>query len=427
MNVYTDEQKRKILLLSDLVDSSNTLNKEIDDGDVQKIISGNLQRIKSDSIRDKVELLLQSSFRLGVELGNLEQRGIEVIFKEQYKKCSFYRKLAYTPQVMFKIGNTDILNDRRSVVVTSLLGLEYHMERKDKGGMARYIFIADRGFENALTNTSVRQGISNGIITLVSDSYHSMANIRSKEVFVSGSRNMQDLNRREICLSAVYNAIVRHCLRGERIVIGDSERGVDSAVIDRLKKYKYTNVSIYTIKSAPRISQLPSEWKVTTVVSDSKESQNEQERQMKKDAEMSKVADCGIAVFNPAIVNRYQNLQISSGTLRNVVHMLSREKKRVPVEFFYWINGKMKHKILKNLDDLAQIIEKYKEEKIIVDNCDLEIQLSKALAAGCKDVAELKYEKICQKYKKLVQSITDLQKEEPSQGSPHQLSLFDKD
>ena len=118
MNVYTDEQKRKILLLSDLVDSSNMLNKEIDDEDVQKIISGNLQRIKSDSIRDKVGLLLQSSFRLGVELGNLEQRGIEVIFKEQYKKCPFYRKLAYTPQVMFKIGNTDILNDRRSVVVT---------------------------------------------------------------------------------------------------------------------------------------------------------------------------------------------------------------------------------------------------------------------------------------------------------------------
>ena len=144
MSDYTGVEKRKILLLSDLLDSSNMLLTELSSKDRANIISGNLGRISSDAVRSKVETLSQQGVRLSIAISELGQRGVDVIFRNEFKKYKFYRKFAPLPEVLFKVGDTNILTDEHAVVVTSLLALTYYIKRKDDDDSSRYIFISDR-------------------------------------------------------------------------------------------------------------------------------------------------------------------------------------------------------------------------------------------------------------------------------------------
>ena len=76
MSDYTGVEKRKILLLSDLLDSSNMLLTELSSKDRANIISGNLGCISSDAVRSKVETLSQQGVRLSIAISELGQRGV---------------------------------------------------------------------------------------------------------------------------------------------------------------------------------------------------------------------------------------------------------------------------------------------------------------------------------------------------------------
>ena len=423
MSDYTGVEKRKILLLSDLLDSSNMLLTELSSKDRANIISGNLGRISSDAVRSKVETLSQQGVRLSIAISELGQRGVDVIFRNEFKKYKFYRKFAPLPEVLFKVGDTNILTDEHAVVVTSLLALTYYIKRKDDDDSSRYIFISDRKLDEAIINIDVAKWISNGKVVLVTNNYHSKASIKSKKTFVSGSRNELDLNNQAIVLDAFYAELFYLCLRGDQIIVGDSEMGIDSRTIEFLRKYRYTNVVVYTVKQKPRVS-IMGDWGLVRVAVGDSSSENAQRQQMKKDYDMAECADYGVAVFNPVMVNRYNNIQVSAGTLRNIIHMLNRDK-TVPVKLFYWISGQMKHKILRNLDDLWGVLERYKNE--IVDDASTESKIlhDKVVTAGCITTSEFKYKKIEQKVYSLIRegSAADNQKFNKGPVSTGQLCL----
>lgn len=78
-----------------------------------------------------------------------------------------------------------------------------------------------------------------------------------------------------------------------------------------------------------------------------------QERHMQKDRQMGEVADWGLAIFDPISLNRYGNLQVSAGTLRNTIQLLLRHK---PVKFFYIFEQQLRVANLKRLSDLEEVL-----------------------------------------------------------------------
>lgn len=168
------------------------------------------------------------------------------------------------------------------------------------------------------------------------------------KIFISGSRSQVTLPDD---VKESINNIMRN---GFGILLGDCNQGVDSLVADMLAEAEYPNVSIYTVLNKTRINT--GNWCVEYVKP--KWGQNYKMRQTEKDKAMSEAADYGLCIFNPTYVYR-DNLCVSSGTLRNAVHMLL---VGTPVKLFYLYEEEMKYANLKNIDDLEKVLLSYKHE-----------------------------------------------------------------
>lgn len=144
---------------------------------------------------------------------------------------------------------------------------------------------------------------------------------------------------------------------------------------------------------------------------------------MAKDRAMAEKADFGLAVFDPVFINRYGNIEVSSGSLRNTIQLLLKGKN---VRFYYLYQGSYVSAGLKSLEDLEAVLESYKKEQVSVQETEM-FQKAGLLQNG-KDVQNLKYSRLCKKYRKLLESEQILVKEEtaglPDFPSTEQIKLI---
>ncbi|CAM4154190.1 hypothetical protein H9L01_05540 [Erysipelothrix inopinata] len=211
------------------------------------------------------------------------------------------------------------------------------------------------------------------------------------KVFISGSRNQLKLT--ESILKTLDTLVSKNF----DILIGDSEKGVDSEVLNYLMQHNpKSKVTVFTIKDKPRVPIYPN-WEIrTTQVSSDLSSQD---KQMVKDRVMANETTWGISILNPIFLNRYGALQVSSGTLRNTIQMLLNDK---PVKLFYVYGGKMMNSDLKTLNDLVMVIESYQSEILTKEE---KANIIKAKNnSNLIDLNQIKYEILNKKFNELMRT-----------------------
>lgn len=146
-------------------------------------------------------------------------------------------------------------------------------------------------------------------------------------IFISGSREIPFVP------DEVRERIDRIIGSDFDIVIGDSERGVDSAVLRYLASRAYQNVSVYTVHEKPRTKHVLDTWSVcritpSSVVKTDKAGnvRNGREIETAKDRAMGAIADYGLVIWQSTYVNRFGNESASKGSLRNMYQLLSKGK-----------------------------------------------------------------------------------------------------
>lgn len=114
------------------------------------------------------------------------------------------------------------------------------------------------------------------------------------------------------------------------VVVGDSERGVDSAILRYLESRAYENVTIYTIHDSPRVKHVLNSWRVHLVKPDMETKtdetgnvRNRRELETAKDQAMGNKADFGLVVWQSTYTNRFGKTAVSKGSLRNMHQLLS--------------------------------------------------------------------------------------------------------
>lgn len=401
MNKYNETEKQQIMLNSDLLEGSlsadeRRLLREIDFKHIineEQLLACNIH----NNLKNKITNLLDQGVKLGIELEKLAQRGIKIKFKANPAiPENVISKFIEIPNIFFIIGNESLLNNKEIKIVTS------YSEFKNVN--KKVIFITDRKFDTLLGYSDVTNRLIDGSLLLISDVYRSKSNlkqnerlekkdkkIKSKKVFISGSRS-----QKEIPLS-VQKSLDLIRKQNIKVLIGDSEKGVDNEIIDYLRlPPKYTSVKVYTINKKPRV-KVEDEWETKIIQSDS--ALKPQEKQMVKDRAMADEADWGLAIFRPITKNRYGAIQVSSGTLRNTIQMLLNNK---AVKFFYVINNKILVDNLKTIKDLNMILDKYKSEVLSGDEKE-EILSAKGVKLNVEP-ALIKYDKIIKKFEELLKS-----------------------
>jgi len=159
-------------------------------------------------------------------------------------------------------------------------------------------------------------------------------------VFISGSRTIPHLppEAQERIDNMVDN--------GLRIVVGDSERGVDSKVASYLFARRYSNVAIYSIHSTSRIRRLLPEWSLQLITPDVPARQdkngnitNRRKLETYKDRAMCDVCNFGLVIWQDTYTNpRFGQTSVSAGSLRNTVQLLLAGK---PVTMYHRSEGDM--------------------------------------------------------------------------------------
>lgn len=146
-------------------------------------------------------------------------------------------------------------------------------------------------------------------------------------IFISGSREIPFLP------NEVKSRIDRMIDSEMDIVVGDSERGVDSTVLRYLESRSYENVSVYTIHDAPRAKNRLDSWNIckvdpSAIAKMDKEGKirNRRELETAKDEEMGRIADYGLVIWQSTYKNRFGRTSVSKGSLRNMYQMLSSQK-----------------------------------------------------------------------------------------------------
>lgn len=433
-DLYSESQKNLIMLHGDLLGSPLTPAEQIELQEAMASAEGDLtaaERLLSSETRTKVKSLCSKGLKLSLEIEKLNQRGIAILFPEKGDAKRLDNYFAYTPSLLFVLGNKGLLDDEASAVSLSLTAFK-------AAGYAG-VYIIDRSFDSLLRNDQVVAALRNNQALLVSDRAKSRAGAKlanetanafqkqdaatlpKKHVFVSGSRSQSSIPK------AVQDSLEAIIEKGIGILIGDSDKGVDNEIIDFLRIPLYRYVTVYTIAEHPRIEPEP-EWATRTIEADM--DLKPQQRQMVKDRAMADDADWGLALFNPIEKNRYGALQVSSGTLRNTIQMLLQGKM---VKFFYVFEGEARSKNLKELEDLESMIESYRSERLSSAD-EGTILSSKGVSpddgAAKVDAAKVKSSKIMAKYKALLKDeMKALKKDEeesayagPVQGT---LPLFD--
>lgn len=384
-------EKQQIMLYSDLLD--NPLS--IEELSLLQEISGNQLLDESHldqlsipkNIKNKVSYLLSQGVKLGFEIDKLEQRGVKILFLNQsVVSKSILEKFHYKPQLLFSIGNDRILADERVKIVRTTKEATLSEEP--------VILIGDTSFEILLRNTEIVKKLTTDQIILLSDRYRKIANLKketksSKKVFISGSRTQ------EMIPENVQHSLDLIKQQQIKILIGDSEKGVDNEIINYLRLApKYLEVEIYSIKTKARV-KVEEEWELKVIETEKK--LKPQEKQMEKDRVMANQADWGLAVFNPVTKNRYGAIQVSAGTLRNTIQLLLNKRS---VKFFYVYETKVEVVNLKHISELKKVIDSYQEEQLSLEEIEM-IGTSKGVKLT-DNLAMIKYQKIMQKFLELL-------------------------
>lgn len=213
------------------------------------------------------------------------------------------------------------------------------------------------------------------------------------KVFISGSRSFEEIPEN------VQESLERITSHNMQILLGDSNKGIDSQIADYLRlSPQYNNVVVYGIGHKPRMT-VSEDWKFKQISPD--ETLKPQEQQMIKDRAMGDVADYGLSIFSPISVNRYGAIQVSSGTLRNTIQMLIRGKS---VKFFYVFESVLEFENLTSVSSLVDIIEKYRVEKMGDEERKM-ILTAKGIAVDA-DLSFEKYKRINDKVDKFIKSET---------------------
>lgn len=214
-------------------------------------------------------------------------------------------------------------------------------------------------------------------------------------VFISGSRSLARLPE-EFCRS-----LNRICEQGFNVLAGDSERGVDALALDYLRTWDggvpYSHVTVFTVRSRPRV-KVEDAWGLEVVPGEP--GATGRALQTAKDRAMGERADWGLAYFNPIEINRFGNLQVSSGTLRNAVQLLLAGR---PVKLFYTYEESACVADLSTIEDLEAVVERYQTEQLGDEEraAVLAGATARDRAAG-KDAAQVKFEKIAAKLQALI-------------------------
>lgn len=396
---YSKRQKDLIMLQSDLLGDRLTPTEMIEFQEAFANTNGDINAVEAllaPTIRAKTELLLSKGLKLSLELEKLGQRGITAVFAEEGKTKDLEGFFAYTPFLLFALGNKHFLDEKNAAVSLTL------PEFKNTG--CNGIFIADRAFDSLLRDELIVASLSQNRALLISDLIKDRASIRQskpnvkesakrrrpKRVFISGSRSQSLIPK------TVQDSLEAITDQGINILIGDSNKGVDKEIVDFLREPLYEHVTVYTISSHPRINPEP-EWHTRTIKAS--KDLKPQQQQMAKDRAMAEDADWGLALFNPIEKNRYGALQVSSGTLRNTIQMLLSGKM---VKFFYVFEGEMHSKKLRTLEDLELVINAYRKEGL--NNAEEKEILSAKGTSPTADALSVKSEKITAKYNSLLKS-----------------------
>ena len=321
---YTEEQKTLIMLYGDLLGSPLSPAEKADfkralaasEGDIEAAAS-----ILSPDESVKVRGLLTKGLKLSLELEKLGQRGIFVLFPEEGEGGLLKDFFASEPPILFAVGDRSLLDDEGAAVYWSLADF--------KAAGCGGIFLADRALDALLREGEVVDAVRLGRALLVSDLAKAPATIKhspsaaagrdgagladcggaglagrpEKRVFISGSRSQRSIPK---AAQDSLDAIIK---QGIGILIGDSDKGVDSEIVDFLRVPLYERVTLYTIFSSPRVKPEPG-WSVRSIKADA--SLKSQQRQMAKDRAMANDADWGMALFNPIEKNRYGALQVNT-------------------------------------------------------------------------------------------------------------------
>lgn len=403
---YNDIEKQQIMLMSDLLSDSMTLNEK---KELQRITKNfnhiiqceDIEHTALDSeLKSKILNVLAQGLKLGVQLEKLSQRGIKILFTTNMNISSdLLKRFDSHPNLLFTIGNNNLFTEKHFKII------DKYSDIIKNNNDDQIIFIADRKFDTLLRYNDISKKLMDGNLLIISDSYHSKSNLKQinirenpaingtsqKRVFISGSRSQQEIPKMvQVSLDLIRKQNIK-------VLIGDSDKGVDNEIIDYFRLAPtYPFLKMFTIKQKARV-KAEDKWDTKFIETDP--SLKPQAKQMVKDRAMADEADWGLAIFNPITLNRYKSIQVSAGTLRNTIQLLLNKK---AVKFFYLYENEIKSKDLKSITDLEDIITQYKNEKL--SHAEIETILSARGIKAETNPATEKYNKINKKFLELLKS-----------------------
>lgn len=177
-------------------------------------------------------------------------------------------------------------------------------------------------------------------------------------VFISGSRNIKNLDAN--IKKRINNIITSNF----KIILGDAE-GVDSSIQKYLKEYGATLVTIYCSGHRPRNNF--GGWTVKRV--DTSHMSGTRAFFTAKDIQLANDADYGLMIWDTK----------STGTLSNIIELLSRKKKSV-----VYINKTKDFLNISNVMNLEKLLNYMNEAALTKANSKI----------GLKKIASLKYQQM---------------------------------
>lgn len=387
MKDYTELQKQIVMLTSDL------LPKHLTEEEIKKfkrytqpkgklLTSRGLKMLKvSDELKEKLKEILSMKMQFGMKLTEINQKGIEIVFSNEQEFTKELRKYCGNQSYVFTLGKAEIISN----------GVCYFQTQEALQSDSA-ILIMQQPLNYYLNQKQVVEKIQSNKLILVSKNYHVQPSDilpPRKQVFLSGSRSFVALT------DEVYESLRKIMQQGLGIVLGDASQGVDAVVAQFLRQMQYPHVTVYTL-SARAGFKLDNKWQVQRVKV-AQANITAQERHMQKDRQMGEVADWGLAIFDPISLNRYGNLQVSAGTLRNTIQLLLRHK---PVKFFYTFEQKLSVTNLKQLSDLEEVLARFAQENLSTEE-ESAIYQAKSVS-HTQPANQIKAERLMKKYRELL-------------------------